>query len=220
MLRLIHGNTPRALPISLARSGRKMPDCDDPVPVELFEGQRDVHPSATPMGLGVIWVPCRKCAACLRLRRRMWYARMMRESELAVRTWFLSLTYARGDRQGEYDEVQRFLKRLRKRFPKGALRYVAVLERGEQNGRLHWHMLLHCYCHVTKRQIQGEWQRAGFSGCKLARPDNVGYLAHYSASAMLGVHASVGMVPLWGGKGSRGKGRGAPLPSPLASGTK
>ena len=44
---------------------------------------------------------------------------MMRESELAVRTWFLSLTYARDDRQGEYDEVQRFLKRLRKRLPKG-----------------------------------------------------------------------------------------------------
>ena len=57
LLRLIHGNSPRALPISLARSGWKMPDCDDPVPVELFEGQRDVHPSATPMGLGVIWVP-------------------------------------------------------------------------------------------------------------------------------------------------------------------
>jgi len=121
----------------------------------------------------------------------MWYARMMSESELALRTWFVTLTYARDEKQGAYREVQRFLKRLRKSLPRGAFRYVAVLEAGDEGGRLHWHMLLHCYCRVTKRQIQAEWQRTGFSGCRLARPETVSYLAHYSASAMLGVHASV-----------------------------
>lgn len=168
-----------------------MPDCDDPVPVELFEGQRDVHPSVTPAGLGVIWVPCRKCVPCLRRRRRMWFARMMRESALPLRTWFLTLTYARSSRQGEFREVQLFLKRLRKSLPKGALRYCAVLEKGDEGGRLHWHMLLHCYARVTKRMIQRQWAREGFSGCKLADAAAVGYLAHYASTAMLRVHASV-----------------------------
>lgn len=188
---LVGGHTPTGDAINRIRSqGWKMPDCDAPVPLELFEGQADVHYTVTPAGQKVIWVPCRKCSQCLRRRRRMWYARMMQESQLAVRTWFVTLTFRDDETAGSYDEVQRFLKRLRKALPKGAIRFCAVLEAGDLNGRLHWHLLVHCYARVTKRMIQSQWQRVGFSGAKLFDPDQVGYLAHYASTAMLRVHAS------------------------------
>ena len=188
---LVGGHTPTGAAINRIRaSGWKMPDCDSPIPLELFEGQAVVHSTVTPAGLKVIYVPCRKCVACLRVRRRAWYARMRAELELAPRTWFLTLTFADSDTAGAYVEVQRFLKRLRKSLPRCALRYVAVLEAGDEGGRLHWHMLLHCYAKVTKRMVQAQWSRVGFSGCKLATVGNCGYLSHYAAGAMLRVHAS------------------------------
>ena len=43
---------------------------------------------------GDIFVPCRRCEACLRARRRLWTARALTETRSAVRTWFGTLTLA------------------------------------------------------------------------------------------------------------------------------
>lgn len=195
------GNLSKA--IGLARSGQwRMPWCESPIPWELFQGQRDVHPLYDASGSGIIYVPCRRCPACQLVRRRMWFARCVAEINQAPRTWFLTLTYrsAAPGSDGGYPEVQRFLKRLRKQSMM-RLRYMAVLEAGELHGRLHWHMMLHAQSSLTRRSVERCWT-AGFSKAKLVpktpvgmpldqRTANiVGYLAHYSAKSLLRVHAS------------------------------
>lgn len=110
-------------------------------------------------------VPCRKCWPCQLQRKREWVARAINEARIAKRTWFFTGTF-RDRPEGEWSvvkEYQDYLKRLRK---KHALRYLAVLEQGERNGRLHVHMLLHG--DVKYRDLQQPWT-AGFMQAKLVK---------------------------------------------------
>ena len=45
-----------------------------------------------------MWARCRKCTQCLEHRRRLWTARALEESNVAVRTWFGTLTVRPEDR--------------------------------------------------------------------------------------------------------------------------
>nr|QXN72816.1 MAG: replication initiator protein [Microvirus sp.] len=102
-------------------------------------------------------VPCRKCARCRQFRQMRWRERAIYEMAIANRTWAVTLTFspiqlagvlasAKGPElvdveRRAYADVQRYFKRLRKG---GAVfRYLAVFERGEESGRMHYHVLLH-----------------------------------------------------------------------------
>lgn len=112
----------------------------------------------------------------------------MHECRIAERTWFGTFTW-RGDAPlAPYSDIQKYLKRLRKRI--GPVRFMAVQEAGDEGGRLHWHMLLHCSQKVRVRDLRHDWP-PGFCKFQVATPDKVGYIANYGVQSMLRVHASI-----------------------------
>lgn len=126
-----------------------------------------------------MFVPCRKCAKCLKFRRLHWLTRMEWETNRPGRTWFVTLTFSPVELAkilseahvtnplpggfdaavdaAAYRRVQLWLKRLRK---SGAqFRYVAVFERGSETGRPHYHALVHENgpSPITYRQLTEGW---------------------------------------------------------------
>lgn len=119
---------------------------------------------------------CRRCPGCLRQRTREWVSRAFVERGAAARTWFCTFTY-RGDVAPGYADFQRYLKRLRKH---AACRYLVVVERGSEAGRLHFHALLHGGADLTKRVIEGPY-KLGFTRVKLTKGNEaLRYVAKYS----------------------------------------
>lgn len=129
---------------------------------------------------GLRLVRCRRCPACLRWRQRIWVHRCSVEYVCSPRTWWTTLTY-RGVVEPTYEDVKKFFKRLRKMKQCTLLRYAISEETGEQNGRLHWHILIHCNDQVTRRVVDGCWP-LGHCHSRLARSAGLGgYLAKYLA---------------------------------------
>lgn len=148
--------------------------CERPVPmgywqrpyfVMAFDAIAGVHRAWQPGGEWHMKVPCRKCWPCQLERRREWIARAINEARLAPKTWFFTGTFRVAPETPSIvvDEYQRFLKRLRK---KHKFRFLAVLERGERNGRMHVHLLLHG--DLKYRDMEGQWT-AGFMQAKLVK---------------------------------------------------
>lgn len=53
----------------------------------------DLHPSPPRTETAYIKVRCRKCAACLMHRRKVWTAKAILETRASHRTWFVTLTF-------------------------------------------------------------------------------------------------------------------------------
>jgi len=130
-------------------------------------------------------VRCRQCRPCLKARQKFWTRRVVDETVRAVRTWFVTMTFAPEvrfrllaetrqrlgaswdnlhprEQHGELIRsagplVTRFLKRLRRSG--AAFRHVVVVEL-HQDGFPHFHLLLHEVDElrpVRKAAIEGEW---------------------------------------------------------------
>lgn len=161
--------------------------CDAPVTVyraiRAGKGRRSMEVSFP--------APCRKCEKCLRFRRMRWRQRIINEiltaDDAGRRSWMITLTFApvhlagvlleaqalqrRGKprpeaiEQAAYGHVQKYIKRLRKNTRK-SFRYIAVPEYGEENGRLHYHLILsESDSPVLKLELQKNWR--SFSNAKL-----------------------------------------------------
>lgn len=126
------------------------------------------NPYRTPTGTDA---PCRKCAACRARDAREWTARAKAEIMAQPETWFLTLTFRPGTIRHETNnakDVTDYVKRLRKAYNDKSLRYFAAPEWGEKNGRLHYHILLHCSGELRKRDLQRQWGQ-GYSHVRLVR---------------------------------------------------
>ena len=66
--------------------------------------------------------------------------RCMHEAQMHECNCFVTLTYEVAPRSLQYEDFQKFLKRLRKNSGK-AVRYFACGEYGEEGGRPHFHAL-------------------------------------------------------------------------------
>jgi len=110
----------------------------------------------------VLQIPCGQCTECRLKRSREWAVRCMHEASLHCDNCFLTLTY--GNREGlepdremasvslNYSHFSGFMKRLRSRFPKDKISFLACGEYGETNPntgvidggkyRAHFHALL------------------------------------------------------------------------------
>lgn len=139
---------------------------------------------------------CRKCAACLMHRRRLWSARASDELKAAHRTWFATLTFrpearfvatmhaaATAARAGHgswqsmtaENQFRYLVKHLNKEIDRylkrvrksGApFRYLLVSE-AHKDGFPHFHMLIHeTALPLTKRLLESSW-RDGFSQFRL-----------------------------------------------------
>lgn len=105
----------------------------------------DVARHGTPTPL-----PCGQCIGCRLERSRQWAVRLMKEARLHERNSFLTLTYddahlprlSNGRPTLNLEDVQLFLKRLRKHFSPHPLRFFQCGEYGELTYRPHHHMIL------------------------------------------------------------------------------
>lgn len=95
----------------------------------------------------VINCPCGKCLACRVNRTREWTARLLNEMLYSESAYFVTLTYDEehvkrndfGFAEVNKEDIQKFLKRLRKRCPNSNIRYFIVSEYGPQTLRPHYH---------------------------------------------------------------------------------
>lgn len=159
-----------------------LPVCESPIEIGM-EAQADQRNKRR--GLSVsMHVPCRKCQLCLEVRQNLWRKRVVQEITNAPRSWFTTLTFSpvhlagvlieakklkachkdpiichrRRVERAAYSHVQKYLKRLRKEFGV-RLRYVAVSEYGELEGRLHYHLVIHEESGpLTSAGIQRQWR--------------------------------------------------------------
>lgn len=93
-----------------------------------------------------VTVACGQCVGCRLERSRQWAIRCVHEAELYDRNCFVTLTYAdeflpEGGSLVKSD-FQKFMKRLRKRFPGERIRFYHCGEYGEQFKRPHYHAVL------------------------------------------------------------------------------
>lgn len=208
--------------VALAAGGRRLSPttyewdvsngCENPVMMEFTgrpeadEGEKHIviKPGDKHTLTLEMWVACRRCARCLRRRRREWTMRAASEINQAKRTWFVTLTIRPGQlflceaiaskrdvlyttrpqeeqERGRFaviaEELQRFLKRIRKNS-KAELRYICVQEL-HKSGNPHYHLLIHeVEGTLTKAVLQAAW-RYGFSQAKLADPRTAIYVCKY-----------------------------------------
>lgn len=107
----------------------------------LSQGGRIVFSKPAPFA-PELKLPCGQCHGCRLDRSRVWAVRCVHEAQLYERNCFITLTFdsdhvpASGSL--EKDTLQRFFKRLRKRYGAG-IRYFACGEYGERFGRPHYH---------------------------------------------------------------------------------
>jgi len=96
-------------------------------------------------------LPCGRCIGCRLDKSRKWAIRCTHEAQMHHDNCFITLTYApftwihsRRDSGADliYSEFQKFMKRLRKRFPSSKIRFYMAGEYGENFGRPHFHAIL------------------------------------------------------------------------------
>jgi len=91
-------------------------------------------------------LPCGQCVGCRLERSRQWAMRCVHESSLYTNNCFITLTYSPENLPDDFglnkQHFQKFMKRLRKRFPNEKIRYFHCGEYGEQNLRPHYHACL------------------------------------------------------------------------------
>lgn len=100
-----------------------------------------------------VTVPCGKCPKCVARRVSAWSFRLMQEEKISESARFLTLTYAtehvpitdKGNLTLRKADVQKFLKRLRKRQSGNNvsnIKYYAVGEYGGRTKRPHYHIIM------------------------------------------------------------------------------
>lgn len=103
------------------------------------EGERDVR----------LTVGCGQCMGCRLDVSRVWAVRMMHETQMHEQSIFATLTYDDDRLPADGSLVRRdmtlFLKRLRKRYDAGSIRFYQCGEYGGQTWRPHYHAILWGY---------------------------------------------------------------------------
>lgn len=118
-------------------------------------------------------LPCGRCIGCKLDRARAWSIRIGHEAQLYDANVFATLTYAPEclpeSLSLEYDDFQKFMKRLRKRLngvnrlPDGSrpVRFFCAGEYGGETGRPHWHAILFNTRFGDEQTLVNETKRSG-----------------------------------------------------------
>lgn len=96
-----------------------------------------------------IELPCGQCVGCRLERSRQWAMRCIHEAQTHEENCFITLTFNeeelfKRERPLSIDvrEFQKFMKRLRKKYPNKNIRYMHAGEYGDKSGRPHYHAIL------------------------------------------------------------------------------
>lgn len=114
-------------------------------------------------------LPCGQCIGCRLERSRQWAVRLVKEAKLHRSSSFLTLTYhddflpktRRGLPTLVLEDIQLFLKRLRKECEPNRLRFFQCGEYGERTARPHHHMILFGEDFKSTRKIYSQ-SRSGY----------------------------------------------------------
>lgn len=119
----------------------KQSGCDQPPEFAGFQFDRKECEFVTTHRVDV---PCGSCLGCRQAKARDWALRSCMELEEAGKGVFVTLTFdpAHCPERVQKRDLQLFLKRFRKCFPSGAVRYLACGEYGELSGRPHYHLIV------------------------------------------------------------------------------
>lgn len=110
-------------------------------------------------------LPCGRCIGCRQDHARQWYSRCIHESKLHQVNSFLTLTYNPDTIPEGFtlvkEDLQKFIKRLRKSIEPKQVRYYACGEYGKKYDRPHYHLLLFGYDFIDKRMRNQLSQQSG-----------------------------------------------------------
>ena len=148
-------------------------------------------------GQGVrMLVPCGKCMACLTRKRQEWVFRCKMELRRSPTAYFVTLTYdeehAPRDELGREilnkEDIQKFMKRLRKANPECSIRYFLCGEYGPTTLRPHYHAIIYNlpidnspFKIKTQKLIEKSWQ----NGIVYVGEDCGGAAINYAAKYLL-----------------------------------
>lgn len=134
----------------------------------------------------IIYVPCGKCAWCLRQKRNEWFVRFIEESKKHYFTRFVTLDYRDedlpitiNDETGEFipsvslRDIQLYHKRVRKDYD---FRFFLSAEYGKENGRPHYHAI---YWSDEKIPFLDYWQHGDMGADVPAKPGSFKYVTKY-----------------------------------------
>lgn len=148
-------------------------------------------------------LPCNQCLECRLEYARQWAVRCVHESMIHPEHCFITLTYADehlGNPKLDYDDFQKFAKRLRRAFPNQTISYFVTGEYGEKNTkRKHWHAIIFNWAPrdgIPKRTTHDEhtayssatldkiWGK-GITEYGTVTFDSAGYCARYAAKKIV-----------------------------------
>lgn len=133
-------------------------------------------------------VPCGKCTHCLINRRRVWTLRLILESYSHEHSCFPTLTY---DNEHlpiggslDFNHTKKFIKKLRKKYPPGTIRYYLVGEYGTKSSRPHYHAIIFGVSEHDSEIIEQCWtDRTGKPRGNVlvgsVTPDSIAYTVGY-----------------------------------------
>lgn len=154
-----------------------------------------------------VLLPCGQCLGCRLDHAKMWALRCMHEARMHEKNCFLTLTYSDenlpADGSVHVEELQKFFKRLRKRFPNSKIRYYACGEYGDLHMRPHFHAIVFGFDFPDKKpffktkhgdivyrsEILEDLWSVGHSSIGTVTLNSCGYVARYVVKKFKGKDA-------------------------------
>ena len=142
-----------------------------------------------------IQVPCGRCIACQNNRRSSWVLRNRFENLHCISSLFVTLTYSDdklplspcGIPTLNYEDVKKFMKRLRKLYSGVKLRYFLCGEYGSKTFRPHYHSIIYDLPLLTngkdfieyyRKKISDVWKNGNVSASSV-NDNRIGYITKY-----------------------------------------
>lgn len=134
-------------------------------------------------------VPCGHCLDCLKVRQQQyafraeWQALDPRSLTILFCTFTYAPEYLPADNELSKDEMQRYIRRLRKSLPDVSVKYMICGEYGEKYGRAHYHAILYFDAFIDYKPVVDAWP---FGIVNIAPFTNArgGYVAKYSVKQL------------------------------------
>jgi hypothetical protein len=144
-------------------------------------------------GSKIMDLPCGRCYQCRSKRAAGWSFRLVKEAEVSTSAFFVTLTYENPPITSkklmtlQKDDVQKFMKRLRKHEKDNKIRYYAVGEYGSKTDRPHYHIILF---NAKAENVAKAWKK-GHIHLDEVNPQTVNYTLKYISKE--------GKIPKWEG---------------------
>ena len=134
------------------------------------------------LGEGFV-VPCGRCMACRVKRTEEWATRILHELSYWDCATFLTLTYDDDnvpiDGSLRKEELQLYLKRLRKRLDDRLIKYYAAGEYGDTTKRPHYHLIVFGVDPVKDKEVMDKSWSKGYIYVGTVTHDSSKYVSSY-----------------------------------------